>query len=235
MSSPASAPASAPAPIDSKAMRAVRDRLAALANSIDEEGDADGGISDALERAVASPMSPASPYSMRSPSSASSNASGSASPAATTTRLSLASFRFVVCHSRKLKQDELAELAKHFSAVLQYSTALHQNKNDLDSLAFDCLIVDVTDKDSLTWLSEVLPQIKQDPQYKLIFIRRSSRLCLDWGDGLEVLSPDAILKSIPTGVDHPDSFARKLLAMAIPKLISAGRTLFKKVISKAGN
>lgn len=203
-------------------------RISAGLSSPPPPTDSDQTIISAAAEAVSSPSSvPWSPPS--STRSLSDAARSSSSPPA----IQLRHFRYILIHFRPLEKDEMKELSRHFSNIMALDPRVHEYSNDLSQLPFDCLLIDYESKKSKKWYDEVRLQALMDDSIKVIVIRRSSS-CMSNLEGLiEHISPDCVMKNLPTLVDNTQVFLRKLLATKGPNLKSATAAVASKLISAA--
>ena len=80
--------------------------------------------------------------------------------------------RYIMVTCRPLNADESKVLSKNFKNIILFDANLHAANTDLDSFAFDLLIINVSNKESHLFLEIVSPQAKS-LNIPIIVVKRS--------------------------------------------------------------
>lgn len=181
---------------------------------------------------ASSPSGLPASISYSSPDSASS--SSSSGPLSPHSAEALRQLRLIVLHTRDLTVIENRSLARHFQNIVVMSPALHSDKNDLDLIQFDCLIVDLSKKEQASWWDEVNDQARLTADIRTVIVRRRN-FCMNFAAGYDHIQPDSIIKYIPEEIMETAVFLRKMLAKRGPRIGSIAATVASKVVKKSGN
>lgn len=106
--------------------------------------------------------------------------------------------KLIIACNRHLSFNEMVLLNKIYSTMV-FKYAYHGKKN-INTLLFECLIIDITDKQSFTWLNKNIDEIRTDKYLYVNLAIDGKHLSNDDVQKMKsIYNFDRIIKRLPTG------------------------------------
>lgn len=135
--------------------------------------------------------------------------------------------RLVIISARNLQHEEMAELHRHYDSILLFNADFHSSKQ-ADLLHFDCLLVNINEKRSLSWWMWNADDCNEDCNVVLL-LRRGEVFVSD--EVMEKYKSKHVLKSVPLECRDREDFERQLMCKHMPSVKSKWRRAINCLLS----